>query len=99
MANVAPAIRSLFDSTPGLEIRQRAEVYACTDHLKARVLLGDRIMARAEGNHGVYNVSLTVRGDIVDAFCECMSEKRPCKHVLALAKTYLEEPESFRLLS
>jgi uncharacterized Zn finger protein len=95
MANVVPAIRNLFDSALGLDVRQRADVYACSERLVQRRLVGDRITACAEGNHGDYAVWISVGEDGIESHCDCRSEERPCKHLIALARTYLEEPETF----
>ncbi len=56
---------------------------------------GKRIMARVVGNHGTYTVSLSVKAGRADGACSCYVGRDGCHHCVALAKTFLDDPESF----
>jgi uncharacterized Zn finger protein len=62
-----------------------------------RALTGNRIVAKVEGNHGVYTVSINVKGKTVESACSCyIGAGGFCHHCDALAFTFLNEPESFK---
>jgi uncharacterized Zn finger protein len=56
---------------------------------------GKKIMARVVGNHGTYTVSLSVKARRADGACSCYVGRDGCHHCVALAKTFLDDPESF----
>jgi uncharacterized Zn finger protein len=56
---------------------------------------GKKIMAKVVGNHGTYTVSLSVKAGRADGACSCYIGRGGCHHCAALAKTFLENPESF----
>lgn len=56
---------------------------------------GKKIVARIVGNHGTYIVSLTVKNERADGACSCYIGRGGCHHCDALAKTFLDDPESF----
>lgn len=56
---------------------------------------GKKIMAKVVGNHGAYTVSLSVKAGRASGACSCYVGRDGCHHCVALAKTFLENPESF----
>jgi uncharacterized Zn finger protein len=60
-----------------------------------RQRIGKKIMARVVGNHGTYTVSLSVKAGRTDGACSCYVGRGGCHHCVALAKTFLGNPESF----
>jgi len=60
-----------------------------------RQRIGKKILARVVGNHGTYTVSLSVKAGRADGACSCYIGRDGCHHCAALAKTFLDNPESF----
>ena len=62
-----------------------------------RVRIGSKIIAKVNGNHGTYTVSIQVSPQLtVISACSCYIGKGGyCHHCAALAKTFLKAPESF----
>lgn len=60
-----------------------------------RQRIGKKIVARIVGNHGTYTVSLSVKAGRADGACSCYVGRDGCHHCVALAKTFLDNPESF----
>jgi uncharacterized Zn finger protein len=56
---------------------------------------GKKIMARVVGSHGTYTVSLSVKAGRAGGACSCYVGRDGCHHCDALAKTFLDNPESF----
>jgi uncharacterized Zn finger protein len=56
---------------------------------------GKKIVARVVGNHGTYTVSLSVKAGRTSGACSCYVGRDGCHHCDALAKTFLDNPESF----
>ncbi|MBN1312728.1 MAG: hypothetical protein JXB30_15035 [Anaerolineae bacterium] len=55
-----------------------------------------KIVARVEGNHGTYTVSIRVNGQTTLSACSCYKGKHGyCHHCAALAATFLKDPGSF----
>ncbi|MCA9838773.1 MAG: hypothetical protein KC422_17790 [Trueperaceae bacterium] len=60
-------------------------------------LLKTKISAKVQGNHGVYRVSLALRGSELEARCSCyIGADGYCHHAEALAHSFLSQPEMFR---
>ncbi len=57
----------------------------------------DTLVGKIRGNHGEYEVTLTVKSDNVSNYtCGCETSKTElCKHVAALGLTYIESPWLF----
>ncbi len=55
---------------------------------------GRKIVAKVQGNWGIYTVSLSANNDRTDAACSCYVGGG-CHHCAALAQTFLNEPDSF----
>lgn len=58
----------------------------------------NRIIGCVDGNHGEYTVSLKINGDFVDDQCSCYIGKNGCHHTIALAHTFLRQPEDFEVI-
>src|SRR5262249_14598926 len=56
---------------------------------------GKKITARVVGNHGTYMVSLAVKAGRTSGACSCYVGRDGCHHCVALAKTFMDNPESF----
>lgn len=64
-----------------------------------RKKLETRISGKVEGNHGIYTVTIQLQEDRISSACSCYIGKHGyCHHCEALAKTYLENSESFQEL-
>ena len=64
-----------------------------------RVRTGKKIVAKVEGNHGIYTVSITAKGADADAACSCyIGGDGYCHHCHALALTFLKEAETFTVV-
>ncbi len=62
-----------------------------------RQRIDQKIVARVQGNHGVYTVVIQVMNGHPQASCTCyIGRYGNCHHCDALARTFLAEPESFR---
>lgn len=62
-----------------------------------RTRTGSKIVARVEGNHGTYTVSIDAKGGGVTSACSCYIGKGGhCHHCVALGHTFLRDPDSFR---
>ena len=60
-----------------------------------RQRIAKKIVARVVGNHGTYTVSLSVKDGRADGACSCYVGRDGCHHCAALAKTFMDNPESF----
>lgn len=76
-------------------IGDKAKVYV--DQFTDRVRIGTKIAAKVVGNHGTYTVSIQASPDLIaSSACSCYIGKGGyCHHCAALAKTFLNAPESF----
>jgi uncharacterized Zn finger protein len=64
-----------------------------------RTKLETRISGKVQGNHGIYTVTIQLKEGHLSSACSCYIGKHGyCHHCEALAKTYLEYPESFQEL-
>jgi uncharacterized Zn finger protein len=64
-----------------------------------RTLNANKIIAKVEGNHGVYTVSIEAKEKETDSACSCyIGSDGGCHHCHALALTFLKDPESFALV-
>jgi hypothetical protein len=62
-----------------------------------QVRIGKRIMAKVEGNHGIYTVSVEAKGASLASACSCYIGKYGgCHHCHALAITFLTHVDSFK---
>jgi uncharacterized Zn finger protein len=62
-----------------------------------RVRQKRKIIAKVQGNHGVYTVSIEVQDQKVVSTCSCyIGGSGGCHHCHALAITFLQEPKSFK---
>lgn len=70
------------------------------DAFDDRARIGNRIEGYVQGNYGTYRVSIDVSSTSMEVSCSCPAGATwdDCKHVIALAKTFIEFPESFPLL-
>lgn len=85
------ALRRQWPSQPG----EKAQRYV--NQFTHRVRTGPKIVAKVEGNHGTYTVSIqaTPQGTVTSA-CSCYIGKHGfCHHCAALAATFLQFPDSF----
>jgi len=58
---------------------------------------GTKIVAKVEGNHGTYTVSINARQDGFTSACSCyIGRGGYCHHCVALGHTFLRAPETFR---
>lgn len=57
--------------------------------------MGKKIVAKVIGNYGAYTVSLTVKDGRAKGVCSCYVGRDGCHHCVALARTFLDDPESF----
>ena len=75
----------------------RIAEYVDSSLMSRRVKVGRTACCTIRGRYGIYQtrVTLTRTNRCKDASCTCPSEWRPCKHVAALAETFLKKPESF----
>ena len=62
-----------------------------------QVRIGKRIMAKVEGHHGIYTVSVEAKGASLVSACSCYIGKHGgCHHCHALAITFLNDVGSFK---
>lgn len=58
---------------------------------------GNKIMAKVEGNHGTYTVSISTEGEIVTSTCSCyIGGEGYCHHCRDMGITFLQNPDSFK---
>jgi len=63
-----------------------------------RTLIGKKILAKVIGNHGTYTISIEMKSASLQSACSCYIGKSGfCHHCEALAYTYLNDPESFKV--
>ena len=61
--------------------------------------LGTKISGRVYGNHGIYTVTIQLKGHILSSACSCYIGKHgSCHHCEALAKTFTLSPNRFQVL-
>jgi uncharacterized Zn finger protein len=59
--------------------------------------IGSKIVAKVEGNHGTYVVSIDASSGRVSSACSCYIGKGGfCHHCEALAHTFLRNPDAFQ---
>jgi hypothetical protein len=59
----------------------------------------NKIAAKVHGNYGVYTVSIKVKGKETHSACSCYIGKGGgCHHCHALARTFLNSPDSFNVV-
>ena len=64
-----------------------------------RTRIGNKIIAKVEGNHGTYTVSIEAKGKIISSACNCYIGKQGgCHHCRALALTFIKDAESFKAI-
>src|SRR5437667_10670091 len=64
-----------------------------------RTLTDNKITAKVEGNHGIYRVSINVKGKETDSACSCyIGRDGGCHHCHALALTFIKDPDSFTVI-
>ena len=69
-----------------------------TGKFYGRQIKHERILAKVKGNYGEYTVSLKLDGRRVNFNCSCYIGKHGCHHSVALAHTFLKNPESFEIV-
>src|SRR5438067_7231511 len=92
-----------FDSTPLKTAIQRhwreepdAKAQRYVNAFFDKKSIGTKIVARVEGNHGTYTVSIELHDNTLTSACSCYIGKGGyCHHCEALALTYLQNPASF----
>jgi len=61
-----------------------------------RIRIDNKIIAKVEGNHGIYTVSIDIKDNLTDSACSCyIGGNGYCHHCEALAFTFLNNPDSF----
>lgn len=61
--------------------------------------IGTKIIAKVHGNHGTYTVSIHLNQQMINAACSCYIGKGGgCHHCEALARTFLNNPDTFSAL-
>lgn len=84
-------IQSTWDQEPGAKAKRYIGRFF------DRIRTGKKIVAKVEGNYGVYTVSIDVKQKSVDSACSCyIGAGGFCHHCDALALTFLNDPDSFR---
>jgi uncharacterized Zn finger protein len=64
-----------------------------------RIRTENKITAKVHGNYGVYTASIKVQGKETQSACSCYIGKGGgCHHCAALARTFLNQPDSFTLV-
>lgn len=64
-----------------------------------RIRTENKIAAKVQGNHGVYLVSIEVKDKGIRSACSCYIGKGGgCHHCYALAHTFLNSPNSFKVI-
>lgn len=85
------AIRAHWSTAPS----EKAKRYVGRFYGATRI--GSKIVAKVEGNHGTYVVSIESTAGRVSSGCSCYVGKGGfCHHCEALAHTFLEAPQIFR---
>ncbi len=74
---------------------ERAYEYVSSAELRKRIVWENLLGAEIVGNYGIYQVSIEVEKDNLNAQCTCPAEMDFCKHAVALGLTWIEDPESF----
>ena len=87
------AILQDWPKTPGK--KARPYVNAFFDRVRTR----RKIVAKVEGNHGTYTVSIHASGRTTDSACSCyIGGGGGCHHCHALGLTFLRDPDSFQVV-
>jgi uncharacterized Zn finger protein len=61
------------------------------------IRIGRKITARVKGNHGIYTVTVQATDQGLSSACSCyIGRGGGCHHCVALAITFLNDPEAFR---
>ena len=85
-------LRATWDEEP--DTKAKRYIGEFFDHTRT----GRKIMARVEGNHGIYTVSIHATQKM-DSACSCyIGGNGFCHHCEALAFTFLDDPASFTVI-
>lgn len=77
----------------------RPRVVAYVDKFRERERRGDSISGQVKGNHGYYRVTVGLENGRLSSVCSCFIGKHGgCHHCTALEMTFLNNPDSFRLI-
>jgi hypothetical protein len=91
VATLTEAIRRYWARTPSEKARRYVGKFF------DQVRIGKRIMAKVEGNHGIYTVSVEAKGSSLESACSCYVGKYGnCHHCHALALTFLNDVGNFK---
>ena len=87
------AIQQDWPKTPNK--KSRPYIGAFFDRVRTR----RKIVAKVEGNHGTYTVSIQAKEKTSDSACSCyIGRDGYCHHCHALALTFLKDPNSFQIV-
>ena len=76
-------------------MEDRVAEYVDSPSMRMRVKYKKQISARILGVYGDYRTSVSRTLKNANGTCSCPSEIWPCKHILALRKTWDVNPDSF----
>lgn len=64
-----------------------------------RIRVGKKIVAKVEGNHDIYTVSIEAERKTLNSSCSCyIGGNGHCHHCHALAVTFLNDDDSFKVI-
>lgn len=79
------------------ETMEKGRVYYSSGLVKDRVVVDDSLAGAVHGNHGIYYPIIRVSGSNIEFKCTC-GKGEMCKHVVALALSWIYERDTFKSL-
>ncbi len=73
----------------------RVAEYIDSPRLRQRLKVDQQISCVVDGNYGIYRTQASLKSKTKSFSCSCPSDDYPCKHVVALLRTYKIHPRSF----
>lgn len=74
-----------------------AQRYVKSCHVVDKLRIGTSLGAKFHGTRGIYETRVDLNGRQFSFECTCplSGAREPCKHVIALALTWIHQPETF----
>lgn len=72
-------------------ILDRGKTYYRAGRVKSLEIINNKIVAKVNGNYGVYKVEVYVKGNAIDADCNCPYDGYGCKHIVAVLYKWVKE--------
>ena len=92
-----PLTAEQIEQTVSPRVYRLALRYVKSCHVADKLRIGSSLSAKFHGTRGIYTtrIDLASRQFNFECTCPLAGSREPCKHVIALALTWIHQPESF----